>query len=108
MNSDAKDQKWERSHGRSITRLCASQFAERREFEVRLLERTKNCLSESRERVTKSRELLARVDTLLSAEPLPRTEQGAIQGILRKAVERVFDKWIDQRASPLPRSTSFH
>ena len=72
------------------------------EIDARLLESTRNCLSESRE-------LLARADTLLSA-PLERCSQGPRppRDILRKAMERVFDRWIEQQASPLPRSRFIH
>jgi hypothetical protein len=109
MNGDAKDWEWQRSHDRRMTRLRALQLAERREIEARLVEKTKRCLSASRDQLTESRELLARVDTLLAVQPLRVTERHPVEGdILRKAIERVFDKWTEQLASPVPRSTSFH
>ena len=72
------------------------------EIDDRLIESTRNCLSESQE-------LLAPADTLISA-PLERCnkDRRPPRDILRKAMERVFDKWIDQEASPLPRSNSIH
>ena len=66
------------------------------------LARTRNSLSESRE-------LLARAETLVSARSASRKEERSSQGhMLPKAIKRAFDRLIDQKASPLPRSTSFH
>jgi hypothetical protein len=73
-------------------------------FEARLAEKSRECLSESWE-------LLARVNAILSGRPAERSvskEPGLQRGLLREAVQRVFDRWIDEKASPLPRSTSMH
>jgi hypothetical protein len=78
------------------------QHADDCKLEARLAEKSSKCLSESRE-------LLARVNALLSARPAPHKEERSSQrDALRKAIERVFDKWIDEKATPLPRSASMH
>jgi hypothetical protein len=59
--------------------------------------------------LSESRELLARVNALLPGRPAEQTfskEPSLPRSLLREAVERVFDRWIDEKASPLPRSTS--
>jgi hypothetical protein len=67
-----------------------------------LVESSRKCLSESRE-------LLARVNAILGippAEPAVSKVHSSQRNLLHEAMERVFDRWTDEKASPLPRSAS--
>lgn len=61
----------------------------------------------SRRLLVESRELLARVNSLLAA-PVATKTSSLTKDALRNAVERVFDRRTDERASPVPQSTSIH
>jgi hypothetical protein len=70
------------------------------ELDAQLVESSRKCLSESRE-------LLARVSAILGvqrAEPTVSKVHGSQGNLLHEAMERVFDRWTDEKASPLPRS----
>ena len=76
--------------------------AQQCELETRLVEKARKCLAESQE-------LLARVNAILAPAERTLSEERSLQrGLLRQAMKHVFDRWIDERASPLPRSTSMH
>jgi hypothetical protein len=110
MNGTAQESDERRSHCLRMAEIAPTdrirqsllRHAEHCEIEARLVERSRNCLSESRE-------LLARVEALLSARLPPQQPARSSQGdTLRDAVERVFDNWTDRKASPLPRSIALH
>jgi hypothetical protein len=75
------------------------------EIDARLGEVDARLIESTRSRLSESRELLSRVGRQLSALPGRRKPHGAI---LREAMERAFDKWTDQKASPIRRSTLIH
>src|SRR5262249_31844274 len=96
----------ERSPQRNLQQKAMERVFDRgvdEKAESRLIESSRTCLSESRE-------LQMRVDALLS-QSAPRSfrkERDSQREALRKAIQTVFDKWSDEKASPLPRSTSMH
>jgi hypothetical protein len=83
-------------------RECCERSAALREVDAQII-------PSSRRRVEESRELLAKIDTMLGPRPTARVETSNVPAnALSNAAERVFDRWSDRQASPVPRSRSMH